>query len=156
MKVSYQSASAKRTVMSDKIQLAVAALSLVIGYVDTFNSFKGWFLALPILGFIIAAGNGVMLIWYKKVKEKFGNYFEIQAFRLNGAVLMLTAFGYHFEGKHSIQYVYYLLAIIYFLLLPRIVVKLRSRLTLLIEENGITDSKSIRKPVKYFGKILTK
>jgi hypothetical protein len=50
--------------------------------------------------------------------KKYGNKFELLLNRANGIVMLITGIGFHISGSKYIQYAYYLLAILFWIIYP--------------------------------------
>ena len=145
----YQNRSKKDQSKRDKIQLLFASFSLAIGTVDTFQMYSGVWILIPIVSFAVAAMNLFIVIRFRWFEQKYGSRFEAAVFRFNGVLLLLTALGFQFAGKNAVQYVYYGLAIAYFVLIPRILTAAREKMILSIDEDKIVVCRSVRQPQQY-------
>jgi len=149
-KLHYQSLSKKHQDKRDKTQLMFATFSLIIGSIDTFGIYSDVWVLLPIVTFVVAAINLFIVIRFNWFEKKYGSRFEVILFRINGGLLLLTALGYQFAGKHSVQYVYYIMAIAYFVLIPRILTAAREKMILSIDEDRIVVFRSAGSFRQYF------
>lgn len=116
----YQKQSPKDQIKKDKTQFAGGTFSFIIAYADEFFQFTGWSLLIPIFSFLVAAINLIIVIFYNKLLKKNKTKIETWVLRLNGIMMFITALSYRVTGGHLIPYVYLLLAIAFFFLLPYI------------------------------------
>ena len=128
LRLKYHRMSKKHQQKNDRMQLLFASFSFFVGYVDTLDHYSGILILIPIAAFILAFFNIVVAIWYTWFANRYGHNLEANIFRVNGIMMLITALSFQFIGKHNVQYVYYVIAILYLLFLPHIAVKARERL----------------------------
>lgn len=143
--IPYNTVSPRRQEFRSRIQLLGASMCIVIGYSETLSFYTGIFIILPIIGFAIAVLNIIFVRYYRTLVKKYGNKFEIFLIRTNGIIMLTTGIGYHITGSKYIQYAYYLLTILFFIILPRFILPAKKkRLTLQITRSGIVVQRSIK------------
>ena len=145
IKINYNTVSLKRQLWRDRIQLLSASLCIILGYSETWAGYTGVRILVPIFGFIIAFLNILFARFYRQISQKFGENFEIYLLRLNGVIMLLTGMGYHVLGSLYIQYAYYILSIMLFIVLPKFVLSAkRKKLFLEMNDAQITTHRLIR------------
>lgn len=127
MKLTYNTISPKRGERRDRTQLFGAALGIVLGFMETLNIYSGFALIVPMAGFALAAVNVIFAKFYKRLKTRFGDKLEVILLQINGFMMLVTGFGFHISGSKHIQYVYYALSLVFFILLPYFVVPAAKR-----------------------------
>ena len=136
LKINYNALSPNRQVKRDQIQLICAAVSMIIGYLDTFKVYTGFFIILPVFGLILAIVNLLFARYYESFTKRYGDKFQIWISRLNGVVVFLAGIGYHISGSKYIQYAYYVIALLYFVVLPNFLMPaVKKKLVLLFSES---------------------
>ena len=125
--------------MRDRLQLLSASLCIALGYSETFSFYRGMLILIPLFGFAIALLNVIFARFYQMLTERLGDKFELLLLRLNGVIMVITGLGYHLFGSRYIQYAYYLISILYFVVLPKIVLPVKKRrLSLHLTDSGMT------------------
>ncbi len=119
--VHYHPVSPERQRKRDRIQLLFASIALGAGFFDSFSSYRGFLVLVPILAFVFAAANIVVFFIFNYLYRRFGEKFEISLLRMNGVLLLFTGFSFHFVGRHHVQYVYYAFGFLYLFVLPALV-----------------------------------
>jgi hypothetical protein len=150
LKVFYTAVSPARRVRIDRFQLLSASFCLVLGLGETLKGFSGMLLLIPIFGFIAAVFNIVMVIFYRKLKNRFGDRVEVLFLKANGIIMLITGVGFHFSGSNRIQYAYYILALLYFIILPYFLIPARKKKYIFrLNPTEITFYKPLFKPALY-------
>ena len=145
MIINYNTISPHRQSWRDRAQLVGASISIFVGYSETFASYTGISIILPIIGFIIAFVNVLFARFYQKFRDKYGDKFEILLLRINGIIMLITGMGYHVLGSKHIQYAYYFLAVAFFIFLPSVVLPAKkNKLFLKITPSQITIHKLVK------------
>jgi len=120
--INYSNISPRRLVIMDKVQLIAAAAGIALGYYETWNKYEGISIIVPLTGFVIAFINILVVRFYGRLVNKYGNKFEIFLFRLNGIVLLITGISFQIFGAKYIQYVYYIIALFSFYIVPNFII----------------------------------
>jgi hypothetical protein len=150
LKVLYTAISPARQARIDRFQLLSASFCLVWGLGETLKGFSGMLLLIPIFGFIAAVFNIVMVIFYSKFKNRFGDRVEILFLKSNGIIMLITGIGFHFSGSNRIQYAYYILTLLYFIILPYFLIPARKKKYILrLNPTEIAFYKPLFKPTLY-------
>ena len=143
--ISYTIVSPHRQEIRNKLQLIGASVCILLGYSETINIYSGIFIILPIVGLILAILNIIFVRFYRILREKYGDKFEIFIIRTNGIIMLLTGIGYQVAGSKYIQYAYYLLTILFFVILPNVILPAKKkRLVLQFTRSGIIVQKRFR------------
>ena len=145
----YQKGSPETLLRTDRVQILTAALALLIGYIDTYYAYTGLLVIIPIIGITIALLNFILAIRLNYFYKKFGDKLSLVIFRGNGFMMLITALGYQFIGHHTVQYVLYLLSLVYLFVLPVISGKVKRRYQITFGNGQITIMRSVRKPLQY-------
>jgi hypothetical protein len=145
IKIRYNAVSARRQELIDRMQLLLASISIIAGYSESLSIYRGIAIVLPIIGFFIVFLNILFAGFYRYFVHKYGNKFETILIRANGIVMLITGIGFHITGSKYIQYVYYLLTIIFFIILPNFILPLRNkRMVLTFAESELIVQKRLR------------
>ena len=131
----------------DRIQLLIASLSFITGYMDSLQDYPGWLLLIPMVSFIIALMNILIVVRYSWFERKYGPNLESTVFRINGIMMLVTALSFELIGRHRVQYAYYVLAIIYFFILPHIAINARKKMYITFSVNMIL-IRSLRRSIE--------
>lgn len=143
--VPYNTVSSRRQEVRNRIQLIGASLCIVIGYSESFNIYTGMFIIVPIIGLAIVVLNIIFARFYRCLIKKYGDKFEIFLIKTNGIIMLTTGIGYQIAGSKYIQYAYYLLTVLFFVILPNFVLPAkRKRLVLKITPSKIIVQKRLR------------
>lgn len=143
--IPYNTVSPRRQVFRNRIQLLGASICIVIGYSETLSFYTGIYLILPLIGFAIAVLNIIFIKYYRILVKKYSDKFEIFLIRTNGIIMLTTGIGYQITGSKYVQYAYYLLTILFFIILPRFILPAKKkRLTLQFTRSGIVVQKRIK------------
>ena len=118
MKIGYNTISSDRQQTRDRLQLAGAAICIFLGFWDTRRMYTGITIMIPIIAFAISIINIIIARFYHKMIKIFGDRLELIVLKINGMIMLITGIGYKLGGSNDIQYVYYLLALIFFIILP--------------------------------------
>jgi hypothetical protein len=132
IEIKYNTVSPHRQEWRDRLQLLGASISIVVGYMETFNIYTGVAIILPIAGFLIAFLNILFVKFYRNLVQRYGEKFELILLRINGFILLITGIGFHITGSKYIQYAYYLLTILFFIILPYFVYPAKKKKLFLI------------------------
>ena len=154
LKINYNIVSKKHQTQNDRIQILIASFVLTVGFIELFESFTGVLVLIPILAFIISLINIFIVLKYNWFDEKYGLVFEANIFRINGIIILITALSIQFVGDHTVQYVYYVLAVFYLFFLPAIATKVRSKMMLIFLSEKIIAIRLISKPKEYIWKNI--
>ncbi|MBN2426072.1 MAG: hypothetical protein JXR46_16865 [Calditrichaceae bacterium] len=149
IKLKYQKNSPEKLLKTDRIQILTAAFALLIGYIDTFHAYIGALMIIPIIGITIAILNFILVIRLKYFYKKFGEKLSLFMFRSNGLMLLITALGYQFIGRHAVQYVLYVLSLIYLFVLPVISGKVKRKYQIAFGNGQITIMRPGRNPLHH-------
>lgn len=125
--VKYELISPRRQEFIDKVQLLAASLGIFTGYADSLHIYKGVAILLPIVGYAVVLLNLLFVFFYKKIIKRLNYKFEALLLRLNGVMILATALGYQLTGSQYLQYVYYVVALIYLFVLPMIVLPVKNK-----------------------------
>jgi hypothetical protein len=132
IKIKYSTVSPRRQELRDRLQLIGASISIIIGYSETLNIYAGITIILPIIGFVIAFINILFVRFYKNLVQKYGDQFELVLMRTNGIIMLITGIGFQIAGSKYIQYAYYLLTILFFIILPYFILPAKKKKLVLI------------------------
>ena len=132
VKIQYTAVSQRRQEWRDRLQLLGASISIIIGYAETFHIYTGIAIILPILGFVIAFLNIIFARFYQNLIQKYGDKFELALLRTSGIAMLITGIGFHISGSKYIQYAYYLLTLLYFIILPYFILPAKKNKRVLI------------------------
>jgi hypothetical protein len=149
LELKYNRWSIKGQRRSDRIQLLLASFSFFMGYVDSIKDYHGLLLLIPVSTFILSVVNIIIVIRYAWFEQKYGYKLETTIFRINGIMMLITALSFEFIGEHNVQYVYYLISIIYFVILPNVVIKKRTKMKMRFLPEKIVVMRSFLKPIEY-------
>lgn len=145
----YKRFSENKQKFVDKMQLICAAVALLAVGLEGLESdskvqfyFSLTFVLIAILEFVLA-------IKYARFKSIYENNFEEIVFRINGIVMLLTGLSLQFLGKDLVQYPYYLLSIVYFFVMPKIFLKARSKLMIILGESGLQIKRMLFAPLEF-------
>ena len=145
IRVTYNTVSPRRQEYRDRMQLLGASISIVIGYSETFKFYTGITIILPIIGFVLVFLNVLFARFYRYLIKKYGAKFELLLIRANGIIMLITGIGYQVTGSKYIQYAYYLLAVLFFIILPNFLLPAKKkRLVLQITRLNIIIQKRFR------------
>lgn len=145
----YQKQSPKDQMKRDKIQFAGGTFSFIIAYIDNISQFTDWTILIPVFSFLVATINIIIVIFYNKLLKKNKTKIETWVLRLNGMMMFITALSYRVTGGHLIPYVYLLLAIAFFFLLPYIQSNSTQKMQLVLDGEKILVKRLFFKPVIY-------
>lgn len=145
VKIKYNTVSPRRQEWRDRLQLLGASISITIGYSETFHIYTGIAIILPILGLFIALLNIIFARFYRKLVQQYGDKFELVLLRTSGIAMFITGIGFHISGSKYIQYAYYLLTLLYFIILPYFILpKKKNKLVLILTPSEFIVHKRIR------------
>jgi len=150
LRVFYTTVSPARRARIDRFQLLSASFCLLIGFSEALKEFSGLLFLIPIFGLIAAIFNVIIVLNYSKLKSKFGEKVEILFLKANGVIMLITGIGFHSSGSIRMQYIYYLLALLYFILLPYFLIPaVMKKYIIRFRSSAIIFEKSVFKPVQY-------
>lgn len=150
MKIKYNTISISRQLLRDRLQLISASIGIVVGFWETIKIYKGVFLIIPILGFAMALINIVIAKFYIKFMYKYGDKLELILIRMNGMMMLITGLGFHILGSKDIQYAYYLLSFLYFIIFPYFLLPAKNKkLIFHITLTGIVINRLFLKVIQY-------
>lgn len=146
VKYSFMSDTLRRK--SDRIQLILASFALLMSTIESMKDFSGLLKLIPLSTFIVTFANVGIVIGYRWFENKYGDQFEATVLRINGVMMLIVGLSLQFIGNHRVQYVYYLISIFYFIVLPAVMKKNRNRRTIRFSPEKIVVGRWIRKPVE--------
>jgi len=150
MKITYKSISAKRQERRDRMQLFGAALGIVLGFMETLNIYTGISLIIPILGFALALVNVLIAKFYSTFQKKYGEKLELILFKINGFMMLITGLGFQFSGSKYVKYVYYILSLFFFIVLPYFLIPAKKKkFVLQLTDSEIIVNRFIFKAINY-------
>ena len=148
MKISYNTESSRRQERRDRLQLLAAVLGITVGFTETLNIYKGIAFVIPCLGFFVALVNLIIAGLYRKIRNRFGDNLELILTKINGFVMLITGLGFQIEGSGEIQYVYYALALVFFVLFPYFLLPAKKKkLIINLTDSQIIINRLLFKPV---------
>ncbi len=145
IRITYNTVSTHRQELRNKIQLIAASIGIIVGYSETFSIYKGIAIILPIIGFVIAFLNVLFVKFYRKLAKTYDHRFEILIVIMNGIIMLTTGIGYHLAGSKYIQFAYYILALLFLIILPNIILPIKMKRSLQFTRSKIIVKKSLRK-----------
>jgi hypothetical protein len=118
------------------------------------KDYHGLLSLIPVVAFILSIINIIIVLRYSRFEQKYGNKLQAMIFRINGIMMLITALSFQFIGEHNVQYVYYLISILYLVILPEMIINKRSKMMMKFLPQLIVVDQSFRKPVEYFWKDI--
>jgi hypothetical protein len=132
IKVKYNTISPRHQERRIRFQLIGASICIIIGYFETFNVYTGITIILPLIGFALAFLNLLFARFYRSLVQKYGEKLELILLRNNGIIMLITGIGFQIAGSKYIQYAYFLLSILYFIILPNLILPAKKKKLVLI------------------------
>ncbi len=133
----YTPLSLEHQIRRDRIQLTVAAVSIFMGFIETWPVFRGFALIIPIGGFVLAVLNLLLARFYQQILNKFGDKVDNILMAVNGIAMLVSGIAFQYQGSNAIQYAYYFLAFAYLLLPYTIIPGRLKRLKIIFDQDGV-------------------
>ena len=141
----YQNGSPEKMTRAEKIQLLLPGLSICLVGLENFDNPELIFKLIGSFHFLIGFLHVLFFIKYQSFKTRLGNYFLKSLHILTGAVMVVDAISYFYQGKNLLPWVTLALGLFYIFALEKLIRYVTYKKTITLTPVGIALGKFFTK-----------